>query len=549
MQVLILATGEETKLRPLTQSMPSAMVPIANRPVMALVVELLARYYLKNVMVSLYDRASNIEAYFHQGSRWGVQFDYLLQREPLGSAGSIKWAESQINQSFLVLPADSIIDLDITAAMETHRKQGGAVTMILHQPLKEHSPEQPVRVRLDGSVTLNETEGRLLSATGAYIFEPTIFDLIPADSHYDCYEQLLPELLKTGVKVNAYVMSGHWNPLNSFTQYQEAQKTILQSAMMLQENENQSSSDTPPIRHPTIEGAPFSKGIWVGRDNIVHPNVRLTPPVYIGNGCRIGSEVELGPNAVIGSHVIIDDEATVCNTTILDHTYVGQLVNLEHRIVNKTLLVDIETAESTEVVDEFLLAEASPTTIGGSLRRLAEIVSASLLLIFTWKITFLIGVITFITTGGALFNREPYVAKGPGRIRFDSTVKPQTFHLLHFQTRRTNGTLTSFGGFLEKWQLHRLPELWNIIQGELSFVGVKPLSPQEHAKITEGWQEKRYESPAGITGLWYVQSNDESDFDELLITDAYYAATRNWRNDGKLLLQTPAAWLKKVTKA
>ncbi len=553
MQVLVLATGEENKLHPLTQSIPTPMVPIANRPVMALVIELLARYYLKNVIISLYDRASNIEAYFHQGSRWGLQLDYLLQREPLGSAGAIKWAESQINQSFLVLPADSIIDLDIKAAMEAHRKHGGPVTMILHETLEGDAPQQPIWVRPDGSIVLDETEGKLLSVTKAYIFEPSIFELIPADTHYDCYTQLLPQLLEAGIDVHSYVTPGYWNPLNSFASYQEAQDTILQSAIILQEseggdeNDNQSSLKAPPFRHPSIEGAPFSKGIWVGRDNIIHPNVRLTPPVYLGNGCRIGNEVELGPNAVIGSHVIIDNEATVRNSTILDYTYVGQLVNLDDRIVNRTLLIDVDTAESTEVVDEFLLSEASPTSVGGSLRRLAELVTSLLLLILTWQITCLIGLMTFITTGGSLFRRVPYIAKGPGRIRFDSTVKPQTFHLLHFQTRRTDGSFTWLGEFLEKWHLHRLPELWNVVQGELSFVGVKPLSSDEHAKITEEWQQKRYESPAGMTGLWYIQDNVDSDFDELLIADAYYAATRNWRNDGKLLLQTPAAWLKKVT--
>ena len=546
MQAIILATGENEKLRPLTNSMPSPMVPIVNRPVMSLAVELLARHNIKKILVSMYDRAGNIEAYFHEGNRWGVQFEYLLQREALGSAGALKWAKQQLHETFLLLPADSILDLDITAAMAFHHAHGGRVTMILHQSLQEDDPHAPVWLHTDGRVTLEATDGTLLSATKAYIFEPSILESIPARTHYDCYNQLIPQLLEAGIPIYGYQMSGYWNRLDSFQSYQNAQEMFLRSASDIISDENMQSNGITPIRYSTIEGYQFSQGIWIGRDNIIHPNVRLTPPVCIGHGCRIGRKVELGPRAVIGSNVIIDDEATVCNTTILDNTYVGQLVNLDNRIVNKTLLIDIETSESTEVVDEFLLAEASPTAIGGNLRRFVELIGAILLLILTWQATFLIGLATFITTGGTLFRRVAYVAKGPGRIRSDGIVKPQTFHLLHFETRRADGRLTWLGGWLEKWQLHRLPELWNVVQGELGFVGVKPLSPEESAQITEEWQLKRYEYPAGITGLWYIQTNANSELDEILITDAYYAATRTWRGDWKLLLQTPAAWLKKV---
>jgi lipopolysaccharide/colanic/teichoic acid biosynthesis glycosyltransferase len=74
-------------------------------------------------------------------------------------------------------------------------------------------------------------------------------------------------------------------------------------------------------------------------------------------------------------------------------------------------------------------------------------------------------------------------------------------------------------------------------------VGVKPLLPSEAALLNEEWHQKRYECSPGLTGLWYIQTNAESDLDAILVADAYYAATHTWRDDLLLLWRTPRAWL------
>lgn len=568
-QAILLATGENNNLHPLTTSIPSPMIPIANRPVMALMVELLARYGLKRSLVSLYERGGSIEGYFGEGSRWGIQLEYLLQRESWGTAGSLKWAESQLHETFIVLPADSMIDLDIDAAIRFHHAHDGPVTMILHKPLKkrvgdgkaeqeegnqEDKTNQPtalhqpvydaVWIDAEGHISLEPTNGLLLSATRAYIIEPHILELVPPQSSYDIYKDLIPALLEANLTVYGFQMQGYWNRLDSFLDYQEAQKDFLKSATP----RNNQASSTFPIRYPTIEGYPYSEGIWVGRDNIIHPNVRITPPVFIGDGCRIGRKVELGPGAVIGSNVIIDDEATVKNSTILDFTYVGQLVNLEERIVNKTLLIDINSAESVNVVDNFLLDEASPTSIGSGFKRILDLLLSIILLYILSQLIFLIGVATFISTGGHLLVRLPRIGRRPGRIRSTQSSTPQQFELLRFKTRHDDGKYTLLGKWLEGWELHRLPELWNVVQGTLGLVGVKPLSAEEAEQVHEEWQRRRYEHPAGFTGVWYIQTTDQNELDDVFIADAYYAATRTWRSDLKILLQTPKTWFNRRLK-
>jgi lipopolysaccharide/colanic/teichoic acid biosynthesis glycosyltransferase len=287
----------------------------------------------------------------------------------------------------------------------------------------------------------------------------------------------------------------------------------------------------------TLEARQIADGIWVGRNHVIHPSVRLAPPVYIGDNCQIGRDVELGPDVVIGKNVVIDDEATISQSTVLDHSYVGQLVNIADRIVHKSMMIDVNSAKATEIVDEFLLGEAQPTLIDAGLQRIWDGFASLLLLLLTLPLSLIIALLTLLTTG-RIFERSAHLGTQPGKA---GSSHLESFALLRFCTHRGE-KLTGFGRWLEKWDLHRLPELYNVLTGKMSLVGVKPLLPEESAQIKEAWQLQRHEYQAGFTGLWYVQNGRNSQLDETLIADTYYIATRTWREDLKILRKTPAGW-------
>jgi NDP-sugar pyrophosphorylase family protein len=546
MHVLLLATNEQAKLLHLADALPTPLMPIANRPVMAITVEILARAGYKELFVSLCNNGGNIASYFGNGSRWGVQIEYLIQREGWGSAGALSWAAQLLTETVLVLPADVLLDLDIEAALSFHRAHGGPATMILHQS-RDSQSRQPVQFDPKGlvqGVGSGLTDGQVLEHTGAFIFEPHILQFIPARTHFDSYSQLIPALLATGVDVYGYSMDGYWNDLASYQSYQEAQKVFLLSAY----HSDGADIDTsllslPRIRYPSIEGQKIAPGIWVGQNHIIHPSARLAPPLCIGENCRIGYGVELGPDVVIGSNVVIDDEATIFQSTILDLTYVGQLVNISDRVVHKTTLIDAQSSESTQVVDPFLLAETRLAAGNGWLRRAITILVVLLLLFLGLPLMLFIGLAVAATIGKAVIVRSPRVGRMGTAEGQQAAVR--TFDLYAFRILDSDGTMSRLGRWLHYWELDRLPELWNILRGELELVGVKPLLPEDAATLNEEWHQKRYECAPGFTGLWYVQTNARSDLDEVLVADAYYAATHTWRDDMRLLWQTPVAWWKR----
>lgn len=543
MHILLIATDEQPKLQLLTEALPSPLVPIVNRPVMAVAVEILARAGYKDLLVSLCNRGGSIASYFGNGRRWGVQIEYLIQREGWGSAGALAWAGQLLTKTVLVLPADSLIDLDIDAALAFHRAHGGLATMILHEPAGDRAA---LPVYLDESnavraIRADQSEGRVLDHTGAFLFEPQVLQFIPTRTHFDSYNQLIPSLLAAGLGVYGYHTSGYWNGLESYQQYQEAQRVFLYSAYE-SANPGSESSLLPRVRFPSIEGQQIAPGIWVGQNHIIHPSARLAPPLCIGEGCRIGYGVELGPEVVIGSSVVMDDDATIFQSTVLDRTYIGQLVHINNRVIHKTTLIDTQTSESTQVIDPFLLAETRVATGNGWFRRTLTVIVASVLLFVTLPLTLLIALAIVITSGGRVFVSSPCVGRAAGMESDQPAMR--TFDLLAFRILGSDGTISRVGRWLHFWELDRIPELWNVLRGDLELVGVKPLLPDEAAALNEEWHQKRYECLPGFTGLWYIQTGVGSDMDEILVADVYYAATHNWRDDLRLFWRTPAAWQK-----
>ena len=547
MRVLLIATGENYALAPLTDSIPSPMMPVVNRPVMEHNIELLSRQGFKEIVVSLHHLGGSVEAYFGMGRRWGVEIDYLLQREAWGDAGAIKWAAANLTERFLVIPADRLIDMDLSELVARHDALQSQATVVLHA--EGNGCTDMIGMDEVGKITSvsQKRDGwHAWHNTGVYLFEPEILDYIPARTHCEIHRQLLPRLLTEGVAIHGCQTRGYWNTLASFEAYEQAQVDWLSTAS------GHNNGHVPASRHPKIEGQSYGPGIWVGRNNVIHPSARIRGPVCIGDNCQIGREVEIGPYAVIGPNVIIDDEATIQKSTVLQNTYVGQLVNIENRFVNKGLMVDAATSESTTVVDNFLLSEATPTIVGHGFRRIWEVSFALILWLVTAPVWIPAGLLMWLING-RLLDETVYHAiqletlqQGTRVLDSGQPAGIKQVQLSRLSTRRKDGSVSGLGRWVRRLGLDHLVALWNVIRGDIALVGVKPLTSDEADQVSEEWQRQRYDYLAGWTGQWFIQTARTSDLLEVFVADAYYVATRSWQGDVKLLLNTPRAWWERI---
>ncbi len=553
MKAMILAAGVGSRLSPLTLFMPKPMVPVVNKPVMEHIVELLARHDVKEIIANLHYMPHHVERYFGDGRRWGVHITYSLERELLGTAGAVRRVASHFDDTFVVLMGDAITDLDLGAAVAFHRERGAQATIVLRQGDEGTGGRGDEETRGQGdegtgrqgdeeaTIEIDET-GRILrfglvngesndqstnlpiyQSASIYILEPPILNLIPPGEVYDFGHQLFPRLLEEKVPFYGYRADCYWSDVGSFAEYRRAQSAILGGE----------------VRSVRIPGRQVAESVWQGRNVAVHPTARLVPPVVIGDNCQIRTDAIVGPETVLGHNVIVDEGATVVGSTVLDGTYVGRLVNVQEAVVNRNCLVSVPASASVFVADRFLLGEVGEEAVIRDLGHALEWIGALALLIVSLPLWPLAALLARL---GPLLVTEPCATADPQTVRETGQVGWRTVHIRRFRA----DPATRAGRLLRRLGLAGLPGLLHVLHGDVALVGVGPLTPDQADGLAEDWQRQRFLCPAGLTGLWYVSGDRDTSLEEQLIVDSYYAATRTWRKDLRILWQTPGAWWRRL---
>ena len=140
MKAIIMAGGEGKRLKPVSGDTPKPLVPLCGRPVIEHIVLLLKKHGLTDICASLKYRPEDIKNYFGSGERLGVNMQYRVEHEALGTAGGVKnCSDFYKNEDFLVISGDAACDFDLTQLMRAHKEHRPAVTIALYphsEPLR-----------------------------------------------------------------------------------------------------------------------------------------------------------------------------------------------------------------------------------------------------------------------------------------------------------------------------------------------------------------------------------------------------------------------------
>lgn len=131
MKAVVMAGGEGTRLRPLTCNLSKPMVPVMDKPVMEYALQLLKKYGITDIAVTLQYLPDTIRDYFGDGSEWGLNLHYYVEESPLGTAGSVKNAQEFLDEPFIVISGDALTDFNLQTAIDFHRSQGALATLVL----------------------------------------------------------------------------------------------------------------------------------------------------------------------------------------------------------------------------------------------------------------------------------------------------------------------------------------------------------------------------------------------------------------------------------
>ena len=216
-QLIILAGGAGTRLRARLGDLPKPMIPIAGRPLLEHQVELAKKYGFADLLFFVHYRADLIEQHFGNGEKWDVHIRYILEKEPLGTAGAVLAGNEQLAERFVVLYGDTMVNVDLQRLWSAHEKAGAAVTLLLH-PNDHPFDSDLVEVAADGRVTAfhnrphpsNIWRQNLVNA-GLYVLEKSalqkyarIKTVNPASPIIDFGKDVFPALVAGGEKLLSY---------------------------------------------------------------------------------------------------------------------------------------------------------------------------------------------------------------------------------------------------------------------------------------------------------------------------------------------------------
>jgi mannose-1-phosphate guanylyltransferase/phosphomannomutase len=346
-KAVILAGGEGTRLRPLTSNTPKPMMPLANRPMMEHIVSLLLLHGFDDIVVTVAFLANQIRDYFGDGSDFGVTMRYATEESPLGTAGSVRNAADELDDTFLVISGDILTDIDLTAFVKAHRDAGAAASIALKH-VDDPLEFGIVITKPDGSIERfleKPTWGEVFSDTintGVYVLEPEVFNYIPEGEVVDFSSDVFPALLADGHTLHGHVTEGYWEDVGTLEAYSRAHTDVLDGNVKLD-----------------IEGFQLGDRRWIGSDVEISPEARIDELVVIGDSCRIEAGAHVRPYTVLGTDVIVKADAFLERAVCHDHVYVGPGANLRGCVIgrNTDLRAHVRVDEGTVVGDECFIGQ------------------------------------------------------------------------------------------------------------------------------------------------------------------------------------------------
>lgn len=218
---MILAAGLGSRLRPLTDKTPKALIPVAGKPLIAYPLALLREAGIREVMINLHHRGDQIRDALGNGSECGVSIAYSEEDPILDTGGAIKNAERFLQgDTFVVLNADTVIDLRLTDLIDFHRRKRALATMVLRPDPDavrygtiEIDAARRIRRFLGKPAEVLEPLTPLMFA-GVHVFEPQVFELMEPGK-FGITRVTYPKMLANGELLFGYVFHGYWRVLDT----------------------------------------------------------------------------------------------------------------------------------------------------------------------------------------------------------------------------------------------------------------------------------------------------------------------------------------------
>jgi mannose-1-phosphate guanylyltransferase len=312
-QALVLAGGEGTRLRPLTYTTPKPVLPLAGRPFLSFMLDWARLHGVEEVILScgfLSDDVRKVLGDIYDGMR----LRYVVEQEPLGTAGPVRLAYDQgvLEERLLVLNGDVLTDIDLTAELDQHERTGASVTLALYA-VEDTSSYGVVPTDEEGRVeaflekSADKPPTNRINA-GAYVVERAVVaERIPAGRAVSFEREVFPGLVGEGLY--GYAAAGYWIDIGTPQRYLEATWDLLAG-------------------HPRSSLPPRDEtGSLVYEDSLIS-GAHVGPQTVLGRNCSVGTDARV-ERSVLHDRVLVGADAVVVESVLAERVRVGERARVE----------------------------------------------------------------------------------------------------------------------------------------------------------------------------------------------------------------------------
>lgn len=319
MKAVIMAGGLGTRLRPLTFTRPKPVMPVANKPIICHVADLLKKTGFKKTIVTLWYGGEAITRCLKEVE--GLEITFSIEEKPLGTAGGVGRIREKLTDTFLVISGDLVTDIDLASVVKLHVEKGGLATMVLtpvpdtrHYGIAELDSEQRI-VKFLEKPRPEEAFSKLANA-GIYVLEPEVFKYIPEGKMIDFSRDVFPQMLGRGEEIYGFIYEGYWNDVGTLDTYIKANMDALDGKV-----------------HLDLSAELRGNGLWIAKDAMIEDEVYMEPPLLIGGGAKVERGARLYSYTVIGSNTVVKRRAKLERAIVLEEAEIGEEAKIKDAVV------------------------------------------------------------------------------------------------------------------------------------------------------------------------------------------------------------------------
>ena len=324
-QAVVMVGGKGTRLRPLTETRPKIILPVADRPCLWYLLSSLAAGGIEEVILACGYKSDLMRRAIGDGSDLGISIEYSYEEVPLGTGGAIKLVEDRLDPTFVAANGDVFASVDVSGEIARHAEVGAAVTIAL----------TPVDNPCEFGIARTDAEGRILEFkekpapeevfsnlinAGVYVIERGVIEEVPANTFYDFSRNLVPKLMSEGRRVQGYEIDGIWmdvgrprdllgaNLAVADAEYAgrdwKAPGCALEGSIYLGAGAAVSGSrltDSAVLARSTVTGSTLNRALLMEGCEV--RGAELTNCI-LGTGCRVGKGARVS-NAVLGDGTVV----------------------------------------------------------------------------------------------------------------------------------------------------------------------------------------------------------------------------------------------------